>query len=72
MLARAERLADTLPDSTLRLIDSVMRMEAYLSERERMDMALLQGEVLFGNVTLADDDFMDSVAISPELEHAAD
>ena len=74
MLARAERLADTLPDSTLRLIDSVMRMEAYLSERERMDMALLQGEVLFRDASL-DDDFsevLERTATSPELEHAAD
>ena len=53
MLARAERLADTLPDSTHRLIDSVMRMEAYLSDNERMGMALLQGEALFGTFPLS-------------------
>ena len=74
MLARAERLADTLPDSTLRLIDSVMRMEAYLSERERMDMALLQGKVLFRDASLDDDfsEMLERTATSPELEHAAD
>ena len=44
MVKRAELLADTLPDSTVRLIDSVLRMPASLSERERMDMALLQAE----------------------------
>ncbi|MBR3490815.1 MAG: hypothetical protein IKH44_00735, partial [Bacteroidales bacterium] len=35
MVDRAERLADTLPDSTARLIDSVLRMPVYFSERER-------------------------------------
>ena len=48
MVKRAEQLADTLPDSTARLIDSVLRMPASFSERERMDMALLQAEALFG------------------------
>jgi tetratricopeptide (TPR) repeat protein len=48
MVKRAELLADTLPDSTVRLIDSVLRMPASFSERERMDMALLQAEALFG------------------------
>ena len=41
MVRRAEQLADTLPDSTVCLIDSVLRMPASFSERERMDMALL-------------------------------
>ena len=49
MVRCAERLADTLPDSTLCLIDSVLRMEVYFSERERMELAMLQGEVLFGH-----------------------
>lgn len=48
MVKRAEQLADTLPDSTACLIDSVLRMPVYFSERERMDMALLQAEALFG------------------------
>ena len=43
MVDRAERLADTLPDSTARLIDSVLRMPVYFSELERMDMALRDG-----------------------------
>ena len=34
MVKRAERLADTLPDSTVSLIDSVLRMPASFSERE--------------------------------------
>lgn len=42
MVRRAERLFDTLPDSTASLIDSVLRMPVYLNERQRMDMVLLQ------------------------------
>ena len=79
MVKRAEQLADTLPDSTVRLIDSVLRMPASFSERERMDMALLQAEALFGDhgqeiSPVMDDDFFDEHAIlstSPELERAA-
>ena len=79
MVKRAELLADTLPDSTVRLIDSVLRMPASLSERERMDMALLQAEALFGDhgqeiSPVMDDDFFDEHAnhsTSPELERAA-
>ena len=72
MVARAVALSDTAPDSTVILIDSVLRMPIYFSERRRMDMALLQGEVLFRDVELDDDfDFLDSVATSPELERAA-
>ncbi len=79
MVKRAELLADTLPDSTVRLIDSVLRMPASLSERERMDMALLQAEALFGDhgkeiSPVMDDDFFDehdNLSTSPELERAA-
>ena len=78
MVKRAELLADTLPDSTVRLIDSVLRMPASFSERERMDIALLQAEALFGvsgEVSpMMDDDFFDdhvTVSTSPELERAA-
>ena len=77
MVKYAELLADTLPDSTARLIDSVLRMPASFSERERMDMALLQAEALFGCDTLSplmDDDFFDdhdTISTSPELERAA-
>ena len=67
MVKRAELLADTLPDSTARLIDSVLRMPASFSERERMDMALLQAEALFGDrgqeiSPVMDDDFFDEHA----------
>ena len=79
MVKRAELLADTLPDSTARLIDSVLRMPASFSERERMDMALLQAEALFGDhgkeiSPVMDDDFFDEhapLSTSPELERAA-
>ena len=79
MVKQAELLADTLPDSTVRLIDSVLHMPVYFSERERMDMALLQAEALFGDhgqdiSPVMDDDFFDShdnLSPSPELERAA-
>ena len=75
MVARAEALAETAPDSTARLIDSVLQMPVYFSERQRMEMALLQAEALFGNAPLDDDLFEDTayhVTTSPELERAAD
>lgn len=81
MVHRAEQLADTLPDSTIRLIDSVLRLPVNLSERERMDLALLQAETLFERKddactisSIMDDDFFDdhdNISTSPELERAA-
>lgn len=82
MVRRAEQLSDTLPDSTARLIDSVLRMPVYFSERQRMDMALLQAEALFGCrdtsakaiSPLMDEDFFDDkpyLSTSPDLERAA-
>ena len=86
MVKRAKQLADTLPDSTVSLIDSVLRMPASFSERERMDMALLQAEALFDGrdgvhtvststlSPLMDDDFFNdhaTISTSPELERAA-
>ena len=79
MVERAEQMADTLPDSTVCLIDSVLRMPVSFSERERMDMALLQAEALFGDhgqeiSPVMDDDFFDehtNLSTSPELERAA-
>ena len=80
MVRRAERLFDTDPDSTVRLIDSVLRTPAYFEEGKRMDMALLQAEALFGDrgqeiPPLMDDEFFDDkpfLSTSPELERAAD
>ena len=79
MVKRAYLLSDTLPDSTVCLIDSVLRMPASFSERERMDIALLQAEALFGDrgdaiSPIMDDDFFDdraTLSTSPELERAA-
>ena len=85
MVANAERLADTLPDSTIRLIDSMLQMPVNLNERERMAMALLQAETFFGckdgvhtvstiSPIMDDDFFGDStgaVYTNPELERAA-
>ena len=74
LMVRAEQLLDTMPDSTFCLIDSVLRMDTYLSERNRMEMALLQGEALFRHVSVDDED-IDSVlgrfSPTPELEQAA-
>ncbi len=80
MVRRAERLFDTKPDSTFKLIDSILRMPVYFNEKHRMDMALLQGEALFGDrgqeiPPLMDDEFFDDkpfLSTSPELERAAD
>ena len=80
MARRAERLFDTRPDSAARLIDSVLRMPVLFSERERMGLALLQGDALFGDhgqeiPPLMDDEYFDDKPffnISPELERAAD
>lgn len=80
MVRRAERLFDTKPDSTFKLIDSILRMPVYFNEKRRMDMALLQGEALFGDrgqeiPPLMDDEFFDDkpfLSTSPELERAAD
>ncbi len=80
LVSRAERLFDTLPDSTASLIDSVLRMPVYFNEKRRMDMALLQAEALLGDrgqeiPPLMDDDFFDDkpfFSTSPELERAAE
>ena len=81
MVRRAERLFGTDPDSTVRLIDSVLRIPAYFEEGKRMDIAMLQAEALFGDrddreiSPLMDDEFFDDkpfLTTSPELERAAD
>ena len=79
MVRQAEQLFDTLPDSTASLIDSVLHMPVYFNERQRMDMALLQAEALFGDrgneiSPVMDDDFFDDkpfLTTSPDLERAA-
>lgn len=79
MVSRAEQLFDSMPDSSARLIDSILRMPVYFKEKLRMDMALLQGDALFGDhgqeiPPLMDDKFFDDrpfLTTSPELEHTA-
>lgn len=74
MVDHAERLLDSYPDSTVLLVDSVLRMEVFIPERYRMEMALLQGEALLRDVALDEDDLekvLTPVAPSLELEHAA-
>ncbi len=74
MVARAEALTDTLPDSTVLLIDSVSHMEVYFSERSRMEMALLHADALFRGVSIDDDDIktvLDCRSPIPDLERAA-
>lgn len=73
MVKRAERLADILPDSSAHLIDSVLRMEVYYTERQRMEMAMLQGEALFRDVSFEDDlgEALLGLITSPDLERAA-
>ena len=79
MVRQAEQLFDTLPDSAASLIDSVLRMPVYFSERQRMGMALLQAEALFGDrgneiSPVMDDDFFDDkpfLTTSPDLERTA-
>jgi DNA-binding CsgD family transcriptional regulator/tetratricopeptide (TPR) repeat protein len=81
MVRRAELLFDTDSDSTVALIDSVLRMPVYFNEKRRMGMALLQAEALFGNrdgqevSPLMDDEFFDDklfLSTSLELERVAD
>ena len=57
----------------LLLIDSVMRLEAKLSDRERMEMALLQGDALYGGSLCPDDErsIPATVVPLPELDEAA-
>lgn len=67
-------MLETNPDSTLMLIDSVMRMEANLRESERMEMALLQGHALYGGSICDDKErpMLDKVVTLPELDIASD
>ena len=74
MIEEASALLETNPDSTLMLIDSVMRMEANLRESERMEMALLQGHALYGGSICDDKErpMLDKVVTLPELDIASD
>ena len=81
LLKQAEQLVESYPDSALRLIDSVMRMEVYFSEAQRMEMALLQGRAIYGddrdatdptasNGNFLFDKVMNHIYTSPDLDCA--
>lgn len=81
LLHQAESIVETYPDSALRLIDSVMHMEVYFSETERMEMSLLQGRAIYGNNrdatdptepngNLMLDKIMSQIYLSPDLDRA--
>ena len=81
LLKQAEQLVETYPDSALHLIDSVMHMEIYFTEAQRMEMALLQGRAIYGddrdatdptepNGNFMMDKVMNHIYTSPDLDHA--
>lgn len=81
LFRQAETVLETYPDSALHLIDSVMHMEVYFSEAQRMEMALLQGRALYGddrdatdptasNGNFLFDKVMNHTYTSPDLDRA--
>ena len=81
LLRQAESIVETYPESALRLIDSVMHLEIYFSEDERMEMALLQGRAIYGddrdatdptasNGNFLFDKVMNRIYTSPDLDGA--
>jgi len=81
LLRQAESVVETYPDSALHLIDSIMRMEVYFGEDERMEIALLQGRAIYGddrdatdptkpNGNIVLDKVMNHIYTSPDLDRA--
>lgn len=81
LLRQAESVLETHPDSALCLIDSVMHLEIYFTEDERMEMALLQGRAIYGydrdatdptqsNGNFLLDKVMNHTYTSPDLDRA--
>ncbi len=81
LLLQAESIVETHPDSALHLIDSVMHLEVYFSEDDRMEMALLQGRAIYGadrdatdptqsNGNFLLDKVMNHTYTSPDLDRA--
>ena len=81
LLRQAESILETYPDSALHLIDSVMHMEVYFSEAQRMEMALLQARAIYGddrdatdptksNGNFLLDKVMNHTYTSPDLDRA--
>ena len=83
LLRQAETVLEIHPDSALRLIDSVMHLEVYFTEAERMEMALLQGRAIYGDDRDATDynnkrgnfawaNMLSHIYTSPDLDCAPD
>ncbi len=83
LLRQAETVLETHPDSALHLIDSVMHLEVYFSEAERMEMALLQARAIYGDDRDATDynnkrgnfawaNMLSHIYTSPDLDCAPD
>ena len=83
LLRQAETVLEIHPDSALRLIDSVMHLEIYFTEAERMEMALLQGRAIYGDDRDATDynnkrgnfawaNMLSHIYTSPDLDRAPD
>ena len=81
LLRQAETVLETYPDSALHLIDSVMHLEVYFSEAQRMEMALLQARAIYGddrdatdptkpNGNFLLDKVMNHIYTSPDLDGA--
>ena len=71
MMAQAKALSDTAPDSAVKLIDSALRMGKRFSEQQRMDLALLQGELVFRDASIDEEVLPEGVSTNPELERAS-
>ncbi len=83
LLCQAQTVLETHPDSALHLIDSVMHLEVYFSEAERMEMALLQARAIYGDDRDATDynnkrgnfawaNMLSHIYTSPDLDCAPD
>lgn len=70
ILEHAEALRYSDPDSSLCIIDSLMRMEIHYGERFRMEMAMLQAETLFDSLGEPRDVKGCLVATLPDLAEA--
>ena len=71
MMAQAKALSETAPDNAVKLIDSALRMGKRFSEQQRMDLALLQGELVFRDASIDEEVLPEGVSTNPELERAS-
>ena len=81
LLRQAEIVLENYPDSALHLIDSVMHLEVYFTEAERMELALLQGRAIYGddrdatdptlpNGNILLDKVINHIYLSPDIDNA--